>query len=656
MRPSGINFFFGIFVIAIFFSCERPISSELPNIVLIFTDDQGYGDVGSYGATGFSTPNLDQLANNGMRFTHFYSVQAVCSASRAGLLTGTYPNRIGISGALGPHSRNGLHDDEVTIAELLKQKGYATGIFGKWHLGHHERFLPLQHGFDEFVGLPYSNDMWPVDFDGSPVAETDHRKSQYPPLKLIEGNAVGAEIGGLEDQAGLTTLYTEKAVDFISRHKDKPFFIYLPHSMPHVPIAVSEKFKGKSEQGLYGDVMMEIDWSVGEIVKTLEKYDLDDNTLVIFTTDNGPWLNFGNHAGSTGGLREGKGTSFEGGQRVPCIMTWPQVIEKGKVNHQLAATVDVLPTLASITGTELPAHKLDGVSILPLLTGEDGATPRNELYYYYNRNSLEAVRWEHWKLVFPHPHRSYEEILPGNDGFPGKYRHGMASYALYNLRRDPGERYDVQELYPEILDSLEAIAEKARKSLGDDLTNREGNEVREAGKIVRDRKEYAQELNHLAIGKSVKLKNKYAERYSGGSENALTDGVASTDSITYPAEYSIWQGFQEHDLEATIDLEQKQSISKISAGFLHYLGAWIFRPEKVDFYISLDGSNFKKVGTNSSLIELDDPGLQKILHSVKCQEEARFVKVVAQNIGYCPSWHPGEGGKAWVFADEIMVE
>lgn len=456
-----------------------------PNIVIIFTDDQGYGDVGSFGATGFTTPHLDRMAAEGMRFTHFYTAQAVCSASRAGLLTGCYPNRIGISGALMPWAEHGIHEDEVTIAEMLKGQGYATGIFGKWHLGHHKKFLPLQHGFDEYLGIPYSNDMWPVDFDGTAVTDSSLRpwKARYPPLPLVEGNEKIRELTALEDQGILTTLYTEKAVDFIQRHKEGPFFLYVPHSMPHVPLGVSDKFRGQSRQGMYGDVMMEIDWSVGKILAALEENGLADNTLVIFTTDNGPWLNFGNHAGSAAGLREGKGTSFEGGQRVPCIMKWPGVIPEGRVCNKMAATLDILPTLAEITGAGLPAHKIDGVSVLELLLGNENANPRDHFYYYYHRNSLEAVRKDHWKLVFPHPSRSYEGVLPGNDGWPGDYNEIEAEFALYDLRRDPGEEYDVKELYPEVVAELEHLANQAREDLGDDLKEIEGANVRQHGTL-----------------------------------------------------------------------------------------------------------------------------------------------------------------------------
>ena len=472
--------------LVIFSQCTHENTSSVPpNIVIIFTDDQGYGDLGTYGATQFTTPHLDKLASEGMRFTHFYSAQAVCSASRTGLLTGCYPNRVGISGALGPNASVGIHENEMTIAELVKQKGYATGIFGKWHLGHLKEFLPLQHGFDEYLGLPYSNDMWPVDYDGSQVTDSSKNsfKLRYPVLPLIDGNEKVRDITTLEDQAQLVTWYTERAVAFIEKNKDKPFLLYLPHSMPHVPLGVSDKFKGKSEQGMYGDVIMEIDWSVGEVLKALDENKLADNTLVIFTSDNGPWLNYGNHAGSTGGLREGKGTSFEGGQRVPAIMRWPGNIAPGSVCSKMASNIDILSTVAAVTGAPLPNHPIDGVSLLPLLRGEEGANPRNEFWYYYGQNNLEAVRKGTWKLVLPHRHRSYEGLLPGNDGYPGQTKQDTTLVALYDLRRDPGEEYDVQELYPEVMTELNAVAEAARTELGDNLTGRKGAGNRPVGKV-----------------------------------------------------------------------------------------------------------------------------------------------------------------------------
>jgi arylsulfatase len=463
---------------------QKVSSIENPNFILIFMDDLGYGDIMPFGSINYETPHINKLAQEGMLFTNFYSVQAVCSASRAALLTGCYSNRIGISGALMPYSTIGLNQNEITIAELLKEKGYATSIFGKWHLGFQEKFLPLNHGFDTFLGLPYSNDMWPVDFDGNQITDTSNwKKKSYPQLPLIKDFKKIDEIRTLEDQAKLTTLYTEKSVEFINNNKNNPFFLYIPHSMPHVPIAVSNKFRGKSSQGLYGDLMMEIDWSVGEIVKTLKENNLEENTLVIFTSDNGPWLNFGNHAGSTGGLREGKGTSFEGGQRVPTIMKWPKVISAGSISNKIAATIDVLPTIANIVSSNLPKHKIDGVDISPILEGRIDSNPRDHLYYYYGKNNLEAVRKDNWKLVFPHESRSYKNVLPKNDGHPGPYSKFTTEYALYNLRRDPGEEYNVKELYPEIVKELENLAEIARNDLGDNLNKRIGNNIREPGRI-----------------------------------------------------------------------------------------------------------------------------------------------------------------------------
>jgi len=469
-------------------SCTKHPDRRLPNVVIIFIDDQGYGDIAPNGAIDYQTPNIDRLAAEGMRFTNFYAAQAVCSASRAGLLTGCYPNRIGISGALMPWAKIGISDKEMTIAQLLKQKGYATGMVGKWHLGHLKPFLPLQHGFDDYLGLPYSNDMWPVDFDGTPVTKDSPKpwKAKYPPLPVIDGNEKVMEIKTLDDQGKLTTMYTERAVQFIEKHHDEPFFLYFAHSMVHVPLGVSDKFKGKSKQGLFGDVMMEVDWSVGEVMKALDKYGLRDNTLVIYTSDNGPWLNFGNHAGSTGGLREGKGTSWEGGQREPCIMRWPGVIPEGTICNKLSSTIDILPTLAAITGARLPDHKIDGVNILPLMKGEKDANPRDVFYYYYQRNSLEAVRKGHWKLVLPHAYRSYVGVPPGHDGFPGPYAHDSTGLALYNLRRDPGERYNVIEQHPGVVKEIMAEVEKARDDLGDDLTGNPGKNRRPPGKVEKN--------------------------------------------------------------------------------------------------------------------------------------------------------------------------
>lgn len=476
-------FTLSLLTLVFFQESYKPATPAPPNIVLIFMDDMGYGDLSVYGALNYRTPNIDRLAAEGMRFTNFLSAQAVCSASRAALLTGCYPNRLGISGALFPGAKTGLSPDEMTIAEMLKQQNYATGIFGKWHLGDAAPFMPLRQGFDEYLGIPYSNDMWPVNYDGTP-AKPESNKYQFPPLPLIKGDRVIDTIRNLDDQSTITGRLTDAAISFIKKNKKRPFFAYIPHPMPHVPINASPAFRGKSKQGLYGDMIQEVDHHVGRIMQTLQEEGLDKNTLVIFTSDNGPWLNFGNHAGSSGGLREGKGTSFEGGHRVPCIMRWKGKVPAGVVANQLASTIDILPTLAAFTGASLPEKAIDGVDLSELLKGNMELSPREHFLYYYRRNSLEAVRKGNWKLVFQHPSRSYLGKSPGFDGFPGPSPENVIMYeALYDLRRDPGEQYDVKAHYPQVMQELRALAEEARKELGDDIQNRKGAHVRPPGML-----------------------------------------------------------------------------------------------------------------------------------------------------------------------------
>nr|WP_229379565.1 sulfatase [Fibrella forsythiae] len=451
-----------------------------PNVVLFFIDDLGYGDLSCTGAMGYTTPNLDKMAAEGSRFTNFLAAQAVCSASRASLLTGCYPNRIGISGALGPLSPVGLNPSEETLPELLKEQGYATGIFGKWHLGDKPAFLPLQHGFDEYYGVPYSHDMWPL--------HPDQARANYPPLFLIDGNKPTKEVKTLDDASQLTPGFTDRAISFIRRHKNRPFFLYIPHPLPHVPLAASSRFRGKSRLGLFGDVLMELDWSVGQVMQELKQQGIDRNTLVIFISDNGPWLNYGDHAGSAGGLREGKGTTFEGGHRVPCLVRWPGVVPAGRVSNKLLTTMDILPTVARLGGARLPSQRIDGVDWRALLKGDESVTPRDHFYYYYRKNSLEAVRKGDWKLIFAHPGRTYEGFMPGQGGKPGPNTENRAfPLALYDLRRDPGERYDVREQHPEIVAELEKLAEEARDDLGDDLQKRTGRNNRVAGSVAQVR-------------------------------------------------------------------------------------------------------------------------------------------------------------------------
>ena len=458
-----------------------------PNVIVIFTDDQGYADVGCFGAKGFETPNLDQLAREGSRFTNFHVAQPVCSASRAGLLTGCYPNRLGIHGALGPKSRVALNHSETTLAELFKAQGYATGMAGKWHLGDAKEDLPIHHGFDEYLGLPYSNDMWPLhpEFVKLP-AEVAKRKQGYPKLPMIEGDRIiDPEVTG-EEQAQLTTRYTERAVNFIEKNHARPFFFYLAHSMPHVPLFVSDKFKGKSKQGLYGDVIMEIDWSVGQIMAALRKHQLEDNTLVIFTSDNGPWLSYGNHAGSAGPLREGKGTCLEGGTRVPCIMRWPGKIPANRSSDAMLMTVDLLPTLAGLIDAKLPALPIDGMDVWPLISGLPGAVNPHAAYaFYYNTNELQAMLSGdgRWKLLLPHSYRTLNGRPGGRDGTPAAYQQAKITRPeLYDLTNEIGEKSDVAGVHPDLVAKLTAAADKIRTELGDSLTHVTGTGTRPPGK------------------------------------------------------------------------------------------------------------------------------------------------------------------------------
>jgi arylsulfatase A-like enzyme len=447
---------------------ESAKADRPPNVVIILADDQGYGDLGCYGAKDFETPNLDRMAQEGVRFTDFYVAQAVCSASRAALLTGCYPNRIGILGALNPSSTHGISDQEKTLAEVLKPRGYATAIYGKWHLGHRPKFLPTRHGFDDYYGLPYSNDMWPK-----------HPSGKFPDLPMIEGEKV---VALNPDQTQLTTWYTQRAVRFIEKNKDRPFFLYLAHNMPHVPLHVSDKFKGKSKQGLYGDVIMEIDWSVGEVLSALKKHGLDERTLVMFTSDNGPWLSYGNHAGSAGPLREGKMTTWEGGLREPCLMRWPGHIPPGIVCREPAMTIDVLPTVAKLADAELPRHKIDGLDIWPLIVGQPGAKSPHEAFYLYWNQDLQAIRSGRWKLHFPHSYITLAGEAAGKDGQPGPYKQAKTPLALFDLEDDPGESKNLADQHPEVVRLLEQLAEKARDDLGDAATKRVGKGVRLAGR------------------------------------------------------------------------------------------------------------------------------------------------------------------------------
>jgi arylsulfatase A-like enzyme/acetyl esterase/lipase len=466
-------------------------SDPSPNVVIIFADDMGYGDPACFGGGFADTPHIDRLAREGIRFTDFHVAQAVCSASRAALLTGCYPNRLGIHGALGPKSTHGLAAAETTLAELLKDRGYRAGMVGKWHLGHHPPFLPTRQGFDEYFGLPYSNDMWPHHPEAKP--------GSYPPLPLFENETViDAEVTPA-DQETLTRRYAERAVNFIKQAgtaaDGRPFFLYLAHSMPHVPLFVSSGFRGSAPGGLYGDVIAEIDASVGAVLSALEETGSADNTLVVFTSDNGPWLSYGNHAGSAGPLREGKGTSFEGGVRVPCVARLPGRIPAGIVSDEPLMTIDLLPSIARLTGKPLKqdaaghclvdGRRIDGHDRLEMLCGAKRAHDQPDTYlFYYAANELQAVREGPWKLFLPHGYRTMQGQTSGKDGIPGRYRQERIGQALYNLANDPGEQRDVAAEHPEIVARLEQIAEAARADLGDALIKRQGSGVRQPDRLA----------------------------------------------------------------------------------------------------------------------------------------------------------------------------
>jgi len=444
-----------------------------PNVVIIFMDDLGYADIGPFGAKGYSTPNLDRLAREGRKFTDFYVSQAVCSASRAALLTGCYNTRIGIQGALGPKSKVGISAGETTLAEICKQKNYATACYGKWHLGDHRQFLPLQHGFDDYYGLPYSNDMWPL----HPTAKN------FPDLPLFDKNEIVKAAVGHEDQNQLTAQYTERAVAFIEKNRERPFFLYVPHSMVHVPLHVSERFRGKSGAGLFGDVMMEVDWSVGEIVEAIRKNGLEKDTLLVFSSDNGPWLSYGDHAGSAGPLREGKGTMFDGGCREPTIFWGPGRVPAGTVCSEPAMTIDLLPTVARLLGAALPEHKIDGRNIWPLISGEAGARSPQDAYYFYYGRELQALRSGKWKLHFAHGYPTLAGRKGGTGGTPAKYEMARIGESLYDLEKDPGETSDVKDANPEVVARLQALAAGIRKELGDSATKEIGTGIREPGRV-----------------------------------------------------------------------------------------------------------------------------------------------------------------------------
>ena len=442
-----------IFYLFIILQLTGLIFSKTPNFIVIFTDDQGYEDIGCFGSPKIKTPHLDKLAAEGRKFTSFYSANSVCSPSRAALMTGCYPTRVSVPGVLFPRHKEGLNPDEITIAEVLKTKGYATSCIGKWHIGHKPKFLPTRQGFDSYYGIPYSNDMT-IDPEAKLAADINLRegftldriKNEKPKKNLVPLMRNEEVIEYPCDQTTLTKRYTEEAVKFIEKNEDKPFFLYLPHTMPHIPLFASKKFKGKSDRGPYGDTIEEIDWSVGEIMKALRKNNLDENTLVIYTSDNGPWKLKEGRGGSAHPLRGYKFQTYEGGMRVPCIMSWKGKIPSGTVCDEMSATIDLLPTFANLAGAKIPDNRIiDGKNIWPIISGEKGARSPHEIYYYYKGNRLESARQGKWKV-----RRSGKK---------------SQSVELYDLDNDITESKNLSQKNPELIQTILKKMDKFDKDL-----------------------------------------------------------------------------------------------------------------------------------------------------------------------------------------------
>lgn len=449
----------------------KEMSSNQYNVIIILADDLGYSDIGCFGGEKI-TPNIDKLAAMGMMFSDFYT-SPICSPSRASLLTGCYAQRVGLPGVIGLNSDIGINPEEKLLPEMLQEIGYNTALFGKWHLGDRSMFHPQKHGFDEFFGTLASNDMG---FD----MNLDSRRYGKCGFYLYDG----ADTLTLNpNQWELVRNYTEKSVDFINRKKDEPFCLFLSHNMPHTPIFVSNEFAGKSKIDLYRDVLMEIDWSVGEIIKTLEVFKITDKTLVIFISDNGPWLIFGNHGGKAYPLSGGKRQTLEGGVRVPCIMALPGVIPQSSESDALISMMDFYPTIAELTKSTITENKIDGKNILPLMKGLTSESP-HEAYYYYHVDALQALRVGDFKLQLPHLDTGTPNLSElGYDGLRGKTIPVNRPLALYNIKKDPGEQIDISHNNPQIVIELIKIAERARKDLGDSIREIEGEGRREPGKI-----------------------------------------------------------------------------------------------------------------------------------------------------------------------------
>lgn len=444
MKPQ-----FLLLALAAFICTTAQATDSKPNLIVIFTDDQGYGDVGCFGSTTIRTPNLDRMAKEGRKFTSFMVASSICSPSRAALMTGCYPKRVGMhKGVLFPGSTTGLNPNEHTIADHLKQQGYTTACFGKWHLGHHPEVLPTSNGFDTYFGIPYSNDMNHPKNEGKPAGGPQGMDVLWkdPESTLTKWNTPLFENDKIVelpvDQRTITRRCTDRAVSFIEKNQDRPFFVYLPYSMPHIPLYVPDDIRDPDPKRAYINTIEHVDFEIGRLFESLRRLKLAENTYVIFATDNGPWLPFKHHGGSAGPLRDGKMSTFEGGQRVPCIMWAPGRIPADSVCDSLASTIDLLPTIAALTSTPLPDDRsIDGVDISSLLFG--GATsPREEFLYFNPGGLLEGIRIGDWKLLI-------KQTKGKKDGDLAK-----SEVMLFNLAKDIGEHSNLASAHSEIVERL----------------------------------------------------------------------------------------------------------------------------------------------------------------------------------------------------------
>ena len=599
------------FVLAIALGCAACQKIEEnqnpPNIVLFFCDDLGYGDLGITGHPTIQTPHIDGLAFGGMRMTQFYSASPACTASRYALLTGKYPVYSGFSWVLYPQSVRGIHPKEKTIAEVLKEEGYHTACFGKWHLGSTQpHYLPTANGFDEYMGLPYSNDMIP------PI---------HPPIALLN-NTDTLELD--PDQSNLTRRYTEGAIDFIQRNSEDPFFLYLPYAMPHLPLHPGEAFEGQSLRGKYGDVVEEIDWSVGAVYEALETLQLLENTLLVFTSDNGPWIIKNQEGGSSGLFRDGKGSTWEGGMRVPAIFHWKGKIHAGGLSPKIASTIDLFKTLKVLTNAkeEGESHGIDLSSIL--LNNQPTNTERS-FFFYGPGNILHGVRKGPWKL---HIRTSSQT---------GKAYFNKKIPLLFNLEEDPSEQYDLSDTEPEKVQELMDILDKHIEEV-------------KANPNYWEQERAEQLQKHLAFGKKIEVRPESSNKY--GAVEVLTDGLPAEIDQLYQ-----FYASQEPQSEILLDLEQATEVRRVAMRFLQKHRAWIFYPESVEIQYSLDGKMYKKLGrqtiTPPKEQEQDDTILVEIEQAATAM---RYLKIKVQSIGNCPDWHTGAGKAGWFFADEIYVE